>query len=164
MSADFDKHLELLEIVARSLRKANLTINIGKSKFSMKSIRYLGHIVGNGEIKPDPGRVQCIAEYKTPNTVKQVRRFIGMTGWYQRYIQNYSAIAAPMTDLLKKADRFIWTSAAQNAFDTLKGPQRLSLRIPTFPKDFIFNVTRPLQGSAAFYSNLRTARSTLLLT
>lgn len=120
VAPDFDTHLQRLEIVARSLRRANLTINIDKSKLCMKSIRYLGHIVGNGEIKPDPRRIQGIFDYQPPKTVRQVRQFLGMTGWYQRYILNYSAVAAPITDLLKKTDRFTWTPEAQNAFDMLK--------------------------------------------
>lgn len=109
VARDFDSLLDRLKTVATSLRRANLTINVEKSKFCMRKIKYLGHVVGNGEIKPDPTRVNCIAICPTPNTVKQVRRFLGMTGWYQRYIHNYSAVAAPLTDLLKKADRFTWT-------------------------------------------------------
>lgn len=120
VAEDFNTHLERLETVAVSLRKANLTINVEKSKFAMRSLKYLGHIIGNGEIKPDPDRVRCIQEITPPNTIKQVRRFMGMTGWYRRYIHNYAAITAPITDVLKKADRFIWTPEAQTSFETLK--------------------------------------------
>lgn len=120
VSENFNMHLERLEIVAKCLRKANLTINVDKSKFVMRTIRYLGHIVGNGEIKADPGRVRCINQFPQPTTVKQVRRFLGMAGWYQRYIKGYAATAAPLTDLLKKAERFKWNPAAQDAFDALK--------------------------------------------
>lgn len=120
VSADFNTHIERLTTVAERLRLANLTINVEKSSFCMKSIKYLGHIVGNGTIKPDPNRVQGITDCLQPKTAKQVRRFLGMTGWYQRYIQNYSTMAAPLTDLLKKFDRFSWTTEAQNAFEALK--------------------------------------------
>lgn len=97
VSTDLETHLEWLRIVAESLRKANLTINVDKSKFVMRSIKYLGHLVGNGEIKPDPERVRCITDFPRQTTVKQVRRFLGITGWYQRYIGGYSAIASPVT-------------------------------------------------------------------
>lgn len=120
VSADFSTHIERLQLVADCLRRANLTINVEKSKFCMRHIKYLGHIVGNGEIKPDPERVKCISEFPQPKTVKQVRRFMGMTGWYNRYISNYSAIAAPITDMLKIRDRFVWTKEAQEAFEELK--------------------------------------------
>lgn len=83
----------------------------------MRSIKYLGHIVGDGMIKADPERVRCILEFPVPKSVKQVRRFLGMAGWYQRYISGYAAIAAPITDVLKKADRFCWTDDAQAGFN-----------------------------------------------
>lgn len=120
VSANYDTHLERLQYVADALRKANLTINVQKSRFCMREIQYLGHIVGNGEIKPDPDRVRSISEFPQPTTVRQVRRFLGMSGWYQRYIQNYSDIASPITDLLSTKTRFNWTPEAQVAFETLK--------------------------------------------
>lgn len=120
VSSDFETHMERLQLVANCLRQANLTINVSKSKFCMRSIRYLGHIVGDGQLRADPERIKCISQFPVPTTVKQVRRFLGMAGWYQRYINNYSAIAAPMTDLFKKVDRFCWTPQAQTAFDALK--------------------------------------------
>lgn len=120
VSADFKTHIERLTTVANCLREANLTLNVEKSMFCRRFIKYLGHIVGNGQIKPDPDRVRCIVEFPTPVTVKQVRRFLGVTQWYQRYMSNYSATAAPITDLLKKANSFKWTPEAQKAFEKLK--------------------------------------------
>lgn len=148
VSPDFNTHLERLEIVAKSLRSANLTINVEKSVFCMRSIRYLGHIVGNGEIRPDPERVQCIANYTRPNTVKEVRRFLGMAGWYQRYINNYAAVASPLTDLLKKSDRFTWTSEAQHAFQQLKDNLTTApvLTHPDFSKKFFIQCDASLTG------------------
>lgn len=120
VSEDFDTHMERLEQVAQSMRRANLTINVDKSKFVMKSLRYLGYIIGDGSIRVDPDKVQCVREFPQPKTVRQVRRFLGMTGWYHRFIHNYASIAAPITDLLKKSDRFMWTAEAQGAFELLK--------------------------------------------
>lgn len=148
VSADLETHLERLKIVAQSLRKANLTINVDKSKFVMRTIKYLGHIIGNGEIKPDPGRVKCISEFPPPTTVKQVRRFLGMAGWYQRYISGYSEIAAPMTNLLKKSDRFAWTPEAQVAFDSLKSSLTTApvLRHPDFTQHFYIQCDASMTG------------------
>lgn len=78
VSADFETHIQRLKLVASCLRKANLTINT-ESKFCMRTIKYLGQIVGNGQIKPDPERVQCICEFSIPRTVKQIRRFLGIS-------------------------------------------------------------------------------------
>lgn len=120
VSPDFDSHLVRLRAVADRLRKANLTINVSKSKFVMREIRYLGYIVGNGQLKTDPLKVEAIASFPVPSTVRQVRRFLGMTGWYQRFIRNFSGVAAPMTDLVGKSGKFSWTDSAQAAFETLK--------------------------------------------
>lgn len=151
VSADFETHIKRLEKVAKSLRRANLTINVAKSKFGMRSIRYLGHIVGNGEIKPDPARVQCIADCRPPKTIKQVRRFLGMAGWYQRYIPNYSAVAAPMTDLLKKTHSFTWTPEAQCSFDALKEALTTApvLTHPDFSKPFYVQCDASINGVGA---------------
>lgn len=120
VSADLDTHLERLQLVTNCLKRANLTINVQKKKIMMKEIKYLGHIVGHGQIKADPGRVKCITEFPQPTTVKQVRRVLGMAGWYQRYIKNYSTIASAITDTLKSKERFKWTSAASQGFESLK--------------------------------------------
>lgn len=148
VSPDFETHLHRLKQVAESLRKANLTINVDKSKFAMKTIKYLGHVVGNGEIKADPERVQCIVDFPIPTTVKQVRRFLGMAGWYQRYIFGYAATAAPMTDLLKKSENFKWTPEAQVAFESLKTSLTTApvLRHPDFSKPFNIQVDASMTG------------------
>lgn len=120
VSTDFETHLIHLRTVAERLRNANHTINIAKSKFMMREIRYLGYLVGGGQLKTDPQKVQAIADFPAPSTVRQVRRFLGITGWYQRFIRNFSAIASPMTDLVGKSGKFTWTETAQAAFDQLK--------------------------------------------
>lgn len=142
VSTNFETHLERLQLVANCLRRANLTINVDKSRFCMMSIKYLGHIVGGGTIKPDPGRVKCISECPVPKTTKQLRRFLGMAGWYQRYIKNYSTISAPLTDLLKKADRFMWTPEAEQSFATLKTSLTTApvLTHPDFAKPFFYTM------------------------
>lgn len=80
VSADVDTHLKRLQTVSDCLRRANLTINVQKSNFCMKTIKYLGHIVGNGEIKADPERVQGINEFPPPVTLRQARRILGNGG------------------------------------------------------------------------------------
>lgn len=148
VSADLKTHFERLREVAESLRKANLTINVDKSKFLMTSIKYLGHIVGGGCIRADPDRVQAIVDYPAPRTVRQIRSFLGMAGWYQRYIANFSAIASPITDLMRTTCRFEWTPDAQNAFETLK--ERMTsapfLTHPDFTKPFVIQCDASITG------------------
>lgn len=139
VSADFDSHIERLERVAQCLRQANLTINIEKSKFVMREIRYLGYIVGNGCLKTDPDKVRAIKEFPVPATVRQVRRFLGITGWYRRFIANYSGLAAPLTDLTAGRGKFCWTNEAQEAFRKLKDCITTApvLANPDFTRKFI---------------------------
>lgn len=148
VSSDLPTHFELLNQVAKALRTANLTINVDKSKFLMKSIRYLGHVVGGGCISPDPGRVKAITEYPQPKTTRQIRSFLGMAGWYQRYIANFSSLAAPITDLLGGKGKFTWTSEAQSAFEDLKTKLAAAplLTHPDFSRPFIIQCDASTTG------------------
>lgn len=139
VSKSFDTHLDRLRTVAKCLRDANLTINVAKSKFCMREIRYLGHIVGDGCIKPDPNKVDAITNFPIPRNIRQVRSFLGMCGWYQRYISGFAAITAPITDLLGKRDKFSWSVEANEAFEKLKVCMTTApvLQHPNFSKPFV---------------------------
>lgn len=105
----------------------------------MKEAKYLGYIIGHGCLKTDPDKVEAIVEYPVPATVKQVRRFLGMTGWYRRFIAIYADISAPITNLLKKIHKFEWTDENQMAFNKVK--EHLSsapfYTNPDFSKPFV---------------------------
>lgn len=139
VSPDFETHLKLLAQVSENLRRANLTINVEKSKFCLNEIKYLGYIVGHACLKTDPDKVAAIVEYPQPKTVKQVRRFLGMTGWYRRFIARYAETSAPITDLLKKNREFKWTPEIQVSFDGLKHSLTSApfLANPNFGKPFV---------------------------
>lgn len=151
VSADMETHFLRLRQVAESLRKANLTINVEKSKFLLKSITYLGHIVGGGCLKADPERVRAVFEYPTPKTIRQVRSFLGMAGWYRRFIANFSAISAPITDLLGNNKKLNWTPQAQSSFETLK--EKLTsapvLTHPDFSRPFYIQCDASITGVGA---------------
>lgn len=138
VSPDFRTHLELLAQVAKALTNAGLTINVAKSKFCFRELRYLGYIVGEGKLKPDPEKVSAILECDYPKTVRQVRRFTGMTGWYRRFIPDYATIAAPIFQTLKKSKTFAFGEEARVAFRKLKDALTQSpvLRHPDFAKPF----------------------------
>lgn len=148
VSKTFEDHVSRLRAVAKCLREANLTINVKKSKFCMKEIRYLGHVVGNGCIKADPGKVEAITKFPVPRTVRQVRSFLGMCGWYQRYISGFASIAAPITNLLAKHERFVWTDEAQEGFEKLKSCLTSApvLRHPDFTKPFVIQCDASQSG------------------
>ena len=120
ISQTFQEHIQTLEELALCLRKAGLTINIQKSKFCVKSVKYLGYVVGQGQLKKDPDKVSAVENFPVLISVKAVRRFLGMVGWYSRFIENFSGCAAPISDVIKKHKKFNWTPEAQTAFENLK--------------------------------------------
>jgi len=101
-------------------KKANLTPNIAKSHFCVTKVNYLGYVFGSGGITTDPSKASCIINWPTPINLKQVRGFLGVCGWYRRFIKNYADITFPITEVLSSKETFKWTEAAQTAINTLK--------------------------------------------
>ena len=91
----WEEHLEHVKEMLRRLRSSNLTAKPSKCQFGMKECTYLGHVVGNGLVKPDPGKLRAVEEFPVPQTKKQVRAFLGLTGYYRRFIENFASIATP---------------------------------------------------------------------
>ena len=116
----YEHHFQLLSKISERLSKANLTISVEKSRFCMKELKYLGYIIGRGSIRPNPEKTSSIHNYPQPKNVKDVRRLLGMAGWYRRFIQDFSAITAPLTELTKKGRTFKWTEEADKALSEIK--------------------------------------------
>lgn len=117
----FEKHLEVLQKIAELLRGANLTISVDKSKFCLTEITYLGYRLNERGLYADPERMRPVLEYAAPKTVREVRCFLGMAGWYRRFVKDFSHVSAPLTDLLKtKGTKIRWTPQANDAFEALK--------------------------------------------
>ncbi|GFU59342.1 retrovirus-related Pol polyprotein from transposon 17.6 [Trichonephila clavipes] len=141
-SLAWDDHLKHLKDVFDRLRSAKLHIKPSKCQFAQAYVKYLGHMVGQGLRTPGELKVQVIKDFPIPTNKTQVRAFLGLSGYYRRYIPEFSVIAAPLTDLLKGRNRkstVEWNSSCQNAFEELK--TRLSknpvLYSPDFTKPFI---------------------------
>lgn len=118
---DLSEHLRLLGIVAERLEKANLTISLDKSQFCKKQVNYLGYLLTGQGVAIDSKRIEPILNYSRPKSVKDIRRLLGLAGFYQRFISNYSKIVAPISDLLRKdKNKFQWTEAAEEGFQELK--------------------------------------------
>ena len=97
-----------------------MTVNLGKTEFCHATVTFLGHLVGQGQVKPLESKVNAISEFPVPATKKQLMRFLGMAGYYRKFCKNFSIIAEPLTNLLKKNVKFKWNDNCQVAFDRLK--------------------------------------------
>lgn len=137
-SKNLADHRSHLEMVFQCLVENKFFLKRAKCTFVQPSIAYLGHIVSAQGVGPDPEKIKAILRWPVPKTVKQLRGFLGLTGFYRKFINNYAATAAPLTDLLKK-DSFLWSKEAQHAFDTLKKMMMEApvLALPNFDQDFI---------------------------
>ena len=127
-----------------------MTAKPSKCSIGYSSLECLGHFVGEERLKPDPSKVEAIAEAERPQTKKQVRSFLGLVGFYRKFIPNFSTIALPLTDSTKKKQphQVKWTSAHQSAFDTLRKALTASpiLKLPELTKPFVLQTDSSDKG------------------
>ena len=102
------------------MSNVNFTVNLHKSDFCKSSITYLGYQVGTNQVRPIQAKVEAIVKMPPPKSCKEVKRFLGMAGYYRRFCRNFSAIAEPLTALLKKGVDFVWSNECHNAFLDIK--------------------------------------------
>lgn len=100
-SKDREEHLRHLRMVLEILKKCNLKAKLSKCKFFTPELKFLGHIVSASGMTPDPAKVAVVQEWPTPRSLYEVRSFLGLANYFRKYIRAYSAVAAPLTDLLK---------------------------------------------------------------
>lgn len=141
-SSTWEDHLKHLEQVLRRIERANLTLKPSKCRFAQDKVQYLGHVVGQGYRKPAQLKVRAVQTFSTPTTKTDVRAFLGLAGYYSRYIPMFSVIAAPLTDALKgkcKKGKIEWTDSCEKAFQLLK--EKLSsdpvLFAPDYTQEFV---------------------------
>jgi len=137
-SRGFTQHLQHLAETLQLLSSAGLKLNPQKCQFAASTIDFLGFTISPGGIAPNQEKVAAISKTPAPRTVREVRRFLGATGFYRKHIYDYATIASPLHLLLKKGQKWMWGAEQQAAFEELK--QRLTtapvLRQPDFSRDF----------------------------
>jgi hypothetical protein len=119
-SEEWHDHLQHLGAVLSRLREVNLKLNPSKCCFAAGSVVFLGHVVSKEGTRPDPDKVDAVQGFPAPTTVTNVRSFLGLTGYYCKYIKGYSKLAGPLFELTKKDVVFVWNRDCQRAFDDLK--------------------------------------------
>jgi len=114
-SASWADHLRHLRAVFVVLQQHRLFVKRSKCSFGERSIAYLGHVISDAGIAMDPAKVHAVSDWPQPRSARAVRGFLGLAGYYRKFVHDYGAIAAPLTALLKK-DGFTWNEAAPVAF------------------------------------------------
>ncbi|XP_059070957.1 uncharacterized protein LOC131861807 [Cryptomeria japonica] len=137
-SQSLEEHKEHLKEVFSLLKVNDLYVKKEKCAFAQEEVSFLGHIVGHGQIRPDSEKLQAIRDWEPLQNVHEVRKFLGLANYYQKFVEGYSRISSPLTDLLKKDRSWKWVEKQQNAFAALKAKliEDPVLALPIFGKPF----------------------------
>jgi hypothetical protein len=137
-SPSMEDHVTHLTEVLHLLRQAQLFVKLSKCSFTCDSLEYLGHIISSDGVATDPKKTQAMVDWPLPTYVTELRGFLGLTGYYRKFVRNYGVIAKPLTNLVKKK-AFEWSQAATEAFHALKQAMVSTpvLRLPDFTKQFV---------------------------
>jgi hypothetical protein len=131
-------HRTHLDTLLATMANAQLHLNVNKCSFGEPRLEYLGHIISAEGIEADPAKIQAMTSWPQPQTPTALRGFLGLTGYYRRFVRDYGKIAAPLTSMLKP-DNFKWTPTSLQAFEQLKVAMTTApvLKTPDFSKPFI---------------------------
>jgi hypothetical protein len=147
-SKSVEEHEQHLRVVLGKLRAHKLYAKFRKCEFWLEKISFLGHILTAEGVAVDPGKVETVSNWQQPTNVSEIRSFLGLAGYYRRFIEGFSKIARPMTEFLKKEKKFNWTESCEKSFQELK--RRLNtapvLTLPDIQRDFVVYCDASRQG------------------
>jgi hypothetical protein len=149
-SKSLDDHVNHLRSVLTVLDQHQLFAKLSKCRFVVTEIEYLGHLISAQGVRADPSKLEAMVDWPVPQTIKSLRGFLGLTGYYRKFIRHYGLLAAPLTALLKK-NAFLWSSTATTAFLNLKNAVTSPpvLRLPDFTKPFVIECDASGSGLGA---------------
>ena len=141
-SDTWDEHVVHIRALLERLAEAGLVVNLSKCEFGKGRVTYLGHQVGCGAVLPRAAKVQAIVNFPTPRTRTQLMRVLGMCGFYRRFVPNFAAVTAPLTNLLRKEVKWAWTDECQEALAQVKNILSSApvLKAPDFKQPFALAV------------------------
>ena len=147
-SKDLENHDTHLQVVLETLRKERFNAKLSKCEFWLREVSFLGHIVSEEGIQVDPKKVEVIIEWKPLRNVTEVRSFLGLVGYYRRFVKGFSMTVAPMTRLIQKNMKFEWSENCQASFVKLKAflIEAPVLTQPTYGKEYVIFSDASLNG------------------
>ena len=119
-SGSKEDHEEHLRVVLQILRENQLYAKFSKCQFWLDSVAFLGHVILAEGVYVDPQKIEAIVNWKPPTNVTEIRSFLGLTRYYRKFVEGFSKLAAPLTKLTRKEEKFVWSEACQQSFDELK--------------------------------------------
>lgn len=148
------EHNRNLAIVLQRLTELGLKLQPDKCQFLKSELEYLGRVISKDGIKPNPDKIKAVKEFRLPRNPTEVKSFLGLAGYYRKFIRNFVKIAKPLTELTKKDVPFHWTDGQQRAFDELKTKLcgESLLRYPDFTKEFPLTTDASNEGLRAILS------------
>ena len=146
LGRSFEQHYHNLRDVLTRLQKAGLTLKSQKCYLFQREVKFLGHIINNEGIQPDPANIMKVQNWPTPRNATEVRAFLGLAAYYRKFIKGFARLAAPLNELTRKDVPFEWTTDCQFAYDTFK--EKLTspplLGYPDFSKEFTLHADASL--------------------
>ena len=163
-SSTWEEHLAQLREVFERLRHAKLKLGPTKCTFAAKEVSYLGHRVTEEGLLPDPALLAAIRDIPPPKTATEVRSFLGLAGYYRRYVKGFAAIAAPLHALTRKDALFHWSEDCQAAFDQLKVRLTTSpiTTFPDFSQEFRLYTDASTAGLGAILAQIRDGKERII--
>ncbi|GBG78257.1 hypothetical protein CBR_g26288 [Chara braunii] len=119
-SSSYEGHVQHIESALHALQDADFKVALEKCQFFLTTISFLGHVVTDKGLQPEPQKVAVVTDAPVPTTITQIRAFLGLASYYRRFIKGFAAIAGPLTNLLRKDQPLIWTPECDQAFSKLK--------------------------------------------
>ncbi|GBO00095.1 Retrovirus-related Pol polyprotein from transposon 297 [Araneus ventricosus] len=150
----FQEHLNNIRKVFQRLQKANLDLSPKKCRFFRKEVSYLGHIISADGVKTDPEKTKAVVYWPRPETVHDLRSFLGLCTYYRRFVRNFSAIARPLHKLTDARSNFNWNEECEKSFNSLKHAL-ITTPVLTYPrtdKEFILDTDASNEGIGAVFS------------
>lgn len=142
------------ETVFKRLMEQKLLLNAEKCSLLRTSVVYLGHIIRRDGVTPDPSKIEAVMKFPTPKNVKDLKSFLGLAGYYRRFIKNFAKIAKPLNSLFKEGIEFKWEQEQEEAFTTLKHilTSDSLLQYPDFSKEFVLTTDASKEALGAVLS------------
>ena len=106
--------------VLETLRANKLYAKFSKCEFWLRKVTFLGHVVSSEGVSVDPAKIEAVTNWPRPSTVSEIRSFLGLAGYYRRFVEDFSRIASPLTQLTRKGTPFVWSPACERSFQELK--------------------------------------------